>query len=65
MKEPTSAFTCKSLLRHFGKQAPKHVKFGPRHNHHKGPVALRIYANQPARPTSLITLRQHTNFNFY
>ena len=31
------------------------MKLGPRHNHHKGRAAIRHYANQPARPFSVIT----------
>ena len=45
---PTSAFIFKTLLRHYAKQAPKHVKLGSRWD--KGWGALRIYANQPAHP---------------
>ena len=41
----------KRLLRHYAEQAltPRslNVKLGPRHNYHKGRVAIRHYANQP------------------
>ena len=50
----TSAFTFKTLLRHYAKQAltPRslNVKLGPRRNYHKGQAAIRHYANQPAVP---------------
>ena len=50
LKAPTSAFTFKTLLRHYAKRAltPRslNVKLGPRHNYHKGRVAKRHYANQ-------------------
>ena len=36
------------------------VKFGPRHNYHKGQVAISYYDNQPTRPLWL--LRQRPNF---
>ena len=58
---PTSAFTFKTLLRHYAKQAlsPRslNVKLGPRRNYHKGRAAIRHYANQPARPLWLLCLR--------
>ena len=45
MKAPTSAFTFKTLLRHYAKQAltPRslNVKLGPRRNYHKGRAAIR------------------------
>ena len=54
LKAPTSAFTFKTLLRHYAKQTltPRslNVKLGPRHNYHKGRAAIRHYANQTARP---------------
>ena len=54
VKAVTTAFTIKTLLRHYTKQAltPRslNVKLGPRHNYHKGRAALRHYANQTARP---------------
>ena len=54
LKAPTSAFTFKTLLRHYAKQVltPRslNVKLGPRRNYHKGRAAIRHYANQPARP---------------
>ena len=50
----TTAFTFKTLLRHYAKRAltPRslNVKLGLRHNYHKGRAAIRHYANQPARP---------------
>ena len=60
---PTSAFTFKTLLRHYAKQAltpwSLNVKLGPRPNYHKGRAAIRNYANQPAHP---LFLRQRSNF---
>ena len=54
LKAPTSAFTFKTLLRHYAKRAltPRslNVKFGPQRNYHEGRAAIRHYANQPARP---------------
>ena len=54
LKAPTSAFTFKTLLRHYAKRAltPQslNVKLGPRRNYHKGRAAIRHYANQTARP---------------
>ena len=54
LKAPTSAFTFKTLLRHYAKRAltPRslNVKLGPRRNYHKGLAAIRHYANQTARP---------------
>ena len=54
LKAPTSAFTFKTLLRHYAKEAltPRslNVKLGPRRNYQKGRAAIRHYANQPARP---------------
>ena len=51
---PTSAFTFKTLLRHYAEQAltPRslNVKLGLRRNYHMGRAAIRHYANQPARP---------------
>ena len=53
LKAPTSAFTFKTLLRHYAKRAltpwSLNVKLGPRRNYHKGRAAIRHYANQPAR----------------
>ena len=53
-KAPTSAFTFKTLLRHYAKRVltplSLNVKLGPRRNYHKGRAAIRHYANQPARP---------------
>ena len=64
LKAPTSAFTFKTLLRHYAKQAltPRSlkVKLGPRRNYHKGRAAIRHYANQTARP--LWPLRSGPNF---
>ena len=54
LKAATTAFTFKTLLRHYAKQAlaPRslNVKLGPRRNYHKGRAAIRHYANQLARP---------------
>ena len=54
LKMPTSAFTFKTLLRHYAKRAltpwQVDVKLGSRRNYHKGQMALRHYANQPAHP---------------
>ena len=54
LKVPTSAFTFKTLLRHYAKRAltpwSLKVKLGPRRNYHKGRAAIRHYANQTARP---------------
>ena len=50
----TTAFTFKTLLRHYAKQAltpwSLNVKLGPRRNYHEGRAAVRNYANQPAHP---------------
>merc|ERR1712218_207700 len=49
LEAPTSAFTFKTLLRHYAKRAltPRslNVKLGPRRNYHKGRAAIRHYAN--------------------
>ena len=54
LKAADTAFTFKTLLRHYAKQAltPQKVdmKLGPRRNYHKGRAAIRHYANQTARP---------------
>ena len=54
LKAPSSAFTFKTLLRHYAKRVltPRslNVKLGPRRNYHKGRAAIRHYANQTARP---------------
>ena len=54
LKAATTAFTLKTLLRHYAKQAltPRslNVKLGPRRNYHKGRAAIRHYANQTAHP---------------
>ena len=54
LKAATTAFTFKTLLRHYAKWAltPRslNVKLGLRHNYHKGRAAIRHYANQTARP---------------
>ena len=54
LKATTTAFTFKTLLRHYAKRAltPRslNVKLGPRRNYHRGRAAIRHYANQPARP---------------
>ena len=58
LKAATTAFTFKTLLRHYAKQAltPRslNVKLGPRGNYLKGRAAIRHYANQPARPFLLL-----------
>ena len=50
----TTAFTFKTLLRHYAKRAftPRslNLKLGPGRNYHKGRAAIRHYANQTARP---------------
>ena len=48
----TTAFTFKTLLRHYAKRAltPLSLNVGPWHNYHEGRVAIRHYANQTARP---------------
>ena len=50
----TTAFTFKTLLRHYAKQSltpwSLNVKLGPQRNYHKGRAAIRHYANQTARP---------------
>ena len=49
LKAATTAFTFKTLLRHYAKRAltPRflNVKLGPRRNYHKGWAAIRHYAN--------------------
>ena len=64
LKVPTSAFTFKTLLRHYAKPAltPRSlsVKLGQRRNYHKGRAAIRHYANQTACP--LWPLRRGPNF---
>ena len=54
LKVATTAFTFKTLLRHYAKRAltpwSLNVKLGPRRNYHKGQAAIRHYANQTARP---------------
>ena len=54
LKAATTAFTFKTLLRHYAKRAltpwALNVKLGPRRNYHEGRAAIRHYANQPARP---------------
>ena len=54
LKVVTTAFTFKTLLRHYAKRAltPRSliVKLGPRRHYHEGRAAIRHYANQPARP---------------
>ena len=51
LKAAATAFTLKTLLRHYAKLAltPRslNVKLGPRRNYHKGRAAIRHYANQP------------------
>ena len=52
LKAATTAFTFKTLLRHYAKRAltqrSLNVKLGPQLNYHKGRAAIRHYANQPA-----------------
>ena len=54
LKAAITAFTFKTLLRHYAKRAltPQslNVKLGLRRNYHKGRAAIRHYANQTARP---------------
>ena len=54
LKAATTAFTFKTLLRHYAKRAltpwSLNVKLGPRRNYHEGRAAIRHYADQPARP---------------
>ena len=54
LKAATTAFTFKTLLRHYAIRAltPRslNMKLGPRHNYHKGRAAIRHYANKTARP---------------
>ena len=48
LKAPTSAFTFKTLLRHYATAlTPRslNVKLGPRRNYHKGRAVIRHYAN--------------------
>ena len=64
LKALTSAYTFKTLLRHYAKQmlTPRslNVKLGPRRNYHEVHAAIRHYTNQPARP--LWPLRRGPNF---
>ena len=51
LRAPARAFTSKTLLRHYAKwELTLNMKLGPRRNYHKGQVAQRDYANQPAHP---------------
>ena len=54
LKAATTAFTFKTLLRHYALRAltPQsfNVKLGPRCTYHKGRAAIRHYDNQTARP---------------
>ena len=54
LKAATTAFTFRTLLRHYAKRAltPRslNVKLGPRCNYHKGQAAIRHYTNQTACP---------------
>ena len=54
LKAATTAFTFKTLLRHYAKRAltpwSLNVKLGLQRNYHEGRTAIRHYANQPARP---------------
>ena len=51
LKAATTAFTFKTLLRHYAKWAltPQSIimKLGSRRNYHKGRAAIRHYVNQP------------------
>ena len=51
LKAATTAFTFKTLLRHYAEWAltPQslNVTLGPRHNYHEGRAAIRHYSNQP------------------
>ena len=66
MKAATTAFTFKTLLRHFAKGTltPRlvDVKLGRQRNYHKGRAAIRHYANQTAR-RSLMTFALRTQFH--
>ena len=57
LKAATTAFTFKTLLRHYAKRAvtPRflNVKLGPRRNYHKERAAIRHYANQPEPSDSI------------
>ena len=54
LKAATTAFTFKTLSRHYAKRAliplSLNVKLGPQRNYHEGRAAIRHYANQTARP---------------
>ena len=54
LKAATTAFTFKTLFRHYAKRAltPRflNVKLGPQRNYHEGRAAIRHYANQTALP---------------
>ena len=54
LKAATTAFTFKTLLRHYAKKVlttrSLNVKLGPRRYYHEGRAAIRHYANQPAHP---------------
>ena len=67
LKVASTAFTFKTLLKHYAKRAltPRslNVKLGPRRNYHKGRAAIRHYANQPAHP--LMTFVSATQFHVY
>ena len=56
LKAATTAFTFKTLLRHYAKleliPQSLNVTLGPRRNYHKGRAAIRHYANQTARSVS-------------
>ena len=66
LKAATTAFTFKTLLRHYAKLAltPRslNVKLGPQLNYHKVRAVKRHYANQPARPL-LMTFASRTQFH--
>ena len=54
LKAATTAFTFKTLLRHYAKRAltplSLNMTLGPQRNYHEEREALRHYANQTARP---------------
>ena len=52
LKAATTAFTFKTLLRHYANQAPRslNMKLGLQRNYHKGRAAIRHFANRPGRP---------------
>ena len=53
LKAATTAFTLKTLWRHYAKRS-LNMKLGPLRNYHKGRAAIRYYANKTARPLWLL-----------